>query len=139
MAAHDDPKTLGRARLSFARESDIDEFADMLTKFENGDITADQWRGLASASWPSGSGPVSVLISDRSGLGVLEAGQHFGWSRTSRSGGPRWPSVQMTGAPPVPFSHRRRPGYGSAAATRRWPTVWHPHGGNGNRWSNSWL
>ena len=34
MAAIDDPKTLGRARLSFAKESDIDEFADMLGKFE---------------------------------------------------------------------------------------------------------
>jgi len=46
MAAHDDPKTLGRARLSFAKESDIDEFADMLAKFESGEITSDQWRGF---------------------------------------------------------------------------------------------
>jgi sulfite reductase beta subunit-like hemoprotein len=46
MAAHDDPKTLGRARLSFAKASDIDEFADMLTRFENGAITADQWRAF---------------------------------------------------------------------------------------------
>jgi sulfite reductase (NADPH) hemoprotein beta-component len=46
MAAIDDPKTLGRARLSFAKESDIDEFADMLGKFERGEITADQWRGF---------------------------------------------------------------------------------------------
>ena len=46
MAAIDDPKTLGRARLSFAKESDIDEFADMLGKFERGDITPDQWRGF---------------------------------------------------------------------------------------------
>ena len=41
MAAHDDPQTLGRARLSFAKESDIDEFASMLAKFESGEITAD--------------------------------------------------------------------------------------------------
>jgi sulfite reductase (NADPH) hemoprotein beta-component len=46
MAAIDDPKTLGRARLSFAKESDIDEFADMLAKFESGEITPDQWRGF---------------------------------------------------------------------------------------------
>ena len=46
MAAHDDPKTLGRARLSFAKESDIDEFTDMLAKFESGEITPDQWRGF---------------------------------------------------------------------------------------------
>jgi sulfite reductase beta subunit-like hemoprotein len=46
MAAHDDPKTLGRARLSFAKESDIDEFADKLAKFERGEITADEWRAF---------------------------------------------------------------------------------------------
>ncbi len=37
-------KTLGRARLPFSREADIDEFAATLDKFERGDITADQWR-----------------------------------------------------------------------------------------------
>jgi len=46
MAALDDPKTLGRTRLSFAREADIDEFADTLARFENGDITPDQWRAF---------------------------------------------------------------------------------------------
>lgn len=46
MAAHDDPQTLGRARLSFASEADIDQFADMLGKFERGEITADEWRGF---------------------------------------------------------------------------------------------
>ena len=46
MAAIDDPRTLGRARLSFAKESDIDEFADMLGKFERGEITPEQWRGF---------------------------------------------------------------------------------------------
>jgi sulfite reductase (NADPH) hemoprotein beta-component len=46
MAVQDDPKTLGRARLTFARESDIDEFADRLAKFESGEITADQWRAF---------------------------------------------------------------------------------------------
>jgi sulfite reductase (NADPH) hemoprotein beta-component len=39
-------KTLGRARLSFAREADIDEFAATLDKFERGDLTADQWRAF---------------------------------------------------------------------------------------------
>jgi hypothetical protein len=33
MAALDDPKTLGRTRLSFADERDIDEFADLLRQF----------------------------------------------------------------------------------------------------------
>jgi sulfite reductase (NADPH) hemoprotein beta-component len=44
MAAHDDPRTVGRARLSFATEADIDEFAQTLGRFERGEITADQWR-----------------------------------------------------------------------------------------------
>jgi sulfite reductase (NADPH) hemoprotein beta-component len=46
MAAIDDPRTLGRARVSFAKESDVDEFADMLGKFERGEITPEQWRGF---------------------------------------------------------------------------------------------
>jgi sulfite reductase beta subunit-like hemoprotein len=40
----DHTSTVGRARLSFASEADIDEFAAMLAKFERGEITADQWR-----------------------------------------------------------------------------------------------
>ena len=46
MAATEDRDTLGRARLSFARTSDIDEFVDMLTKFERGDISPDEWRAF---------------------------------------------------------------------------------------------
>jgi sulfite reductase (NADPH) hemoprotein beta-component len=44
MAAVDDPKTLGRTRLSFASEADIDEFVATLEKFENGELGPDQWR-----------------------------------------------------------------------------------------------
>ena len=44
MAAVDDPKTLGRTRLSFASEADIDEFVATLEKFERGELTPDQWR-----------------------------------------------------------------------------------------------
>src|SRR5690242_3118252 len=43
-AMHQDLKTYGRARLSFALEADIDEFSSMLDKFERGVITPDQWR-----------------------------------------------------------------------------------------------
>jgi sulfite reductase beta subunit-like hemoprotein len=46
MAATEDRDTLGRARLSFARESDIDEFVDVLTRFERGEIGPDEWRGF---------------------------------------------------------------------------------------------
>ncbi len=41
---HKTSETFGRARLSFARETDIDEFADKLAQFERGEITPDDWR-----------------------------------------------------------------------------------------------
>jgi sulfite reductase beta subunit-like hemoprotein len=44
MAVTDDPKTLGRARLDFADERDIDEFVDMLGKLERHEITPEEWR-----------------------------------------------------------------------------------------------
>src|SRR5215468_12524403 len=44
MAAVDDQKTLGRARLDFASEHDIDEFVDVLGKYERGEISPDDWR-----------------------------------------------------------------------------------------------
>jgi sulfite reductase beta subunit-like hemoprotein len=44
MAAIDDVRTLGRARLDFASEHDIDEFVETLRKFESGEMPADQWR-----------------------------------------------------------------------------------------------
>src|SRR4029453_6550013 len=44
MAAIDDTRTLGRARLDFASEHDIDEFVATPRRFESGDMPADQWR-----------------------------------------------------------------------------------------------
>lgn len=41
-----DVTTMGRARLSFASEADIDEFADTLSRFESGEIGPDQWRAF---------------------------------------------------------------------------------------------
>ena len=42
----DDPKTFGRARLSFASEADIDEFVTTLERYERGEMTPDQWRAF---------------------------------------------------------------------------------------------
>jgi sulfite reductase (NADPH) hemoprotein beta-component len=42
----DDPRTLGRTRLSFASEADIDEFVATLERFERGDLTPEQWRAF---------------------------------------------------------------------------------------------
>src|SRR5436189_2857174 len=46
MPAVDDPKTFGRARLGFADEADVDEFAETLARFERGEIAPDQWRAF---------------------------------------------------------------------------------------------
>ena len=44
MSAMDDPRTLGRTRLSFANEEEIDEFVAMLDRFERGEMAPDKWR-----------------------------------------------------------------------------------------------
>src|SRR3954447_26221616 len=46
MSVVDDPKTFGRARLSFASEADIEEFVTTLERYERGEMTPDQWRGF---------------------------------------------------------------------------------------------
>ena len=46
MSVHETVNTHGRARLSFANEADIDEFVVMLEKYEQGEITPDQWRSF---------------------------------------------------------------------------------------------
>lgn len=44
MAVIDDAKVVGRAPLRFADERDIDQFVDMLEKYERGEITPLEWR-----------------------------------------------------------------------------------------------
>jgi sulfite reductase (NADPH) hemoprotein beta-component len=46
MSAHESLNTHGRARLSFANQADIDEFATMLERYEQGQITPEQWRAF---------------------------------------------------------------------------------------------
>ncbi len=46
MPAVEDPKTLGRARLSFADARDIEEFVSTLERYERGELTPDQWRAF---------------------------------------------------------------------------------------------
>src|SRR5690349_22528986 len=45
-SAHETVNTHGRARLSFAKTADIDEFVATLEKYERGEITPDQWRSF---------------------------------------------------------------------------------------------
>ena len=44
MAVGDEVGTIGREQLSFSNEQDITEFVETLQSYENGDITADDWR-----------------------------------------------------------------------------------------------
>ena len=44
MAVVENPMTFGRPRLDFAKQHDIDEFVDMLGKYERGDIAPEEWR-----------------------------------------------------------------------------------------------
>src|SRR5215470_9476825 len=44
MSAVDDPRTVGPARLTFANETEIDEFVSTLERYERGEITPDAWR-----------------------------------------------------------------------------------------------
>jgi sulfite reductase beta subunit-like hemoprotein len=43
-APHEDPTTLGPARLEFADEKDVDTFVAKLEAFESGALTSDDWR-----------------------------------------------------------------------------------------------
>ena len=44
MAVIDETKVVGRGSVDFASEQDIDEFVDMLGKYERGEISPDDWR-----------------------------------------------------------------------------------------------
>jgi sulfite reductase (NADPH) hemoprotein beta-component len=46
MARMQDRETLGRARLSFADEREVDEFVAVLGRFERGEIGPDEWRAF---------------------------------------------------------------------------------------------
>lgn len=46
MHTHADVRTLGRTRLSFADEAEIDEFVSVLARYEKGELTPDEWRAF---------------------------------------------------------------------------------------------
>ena len=76
MAAVDDPKALGRARLTFANEAEIDAFAEMLHRFERGEIAPDQWRAFRLAQGTYGQRQEGVhMVRAKIPQGVLDARQ----------------------------------------------------------------
>jgi sulfite reductase (NADPH) hemoprotein beta-component len=77
MVAVDDPKTLGRTRLSFADEAEIDEFVATLNKFERGELTPDQWRAyrLVRGTYGQRQQGDFAMLRVKIPQGVLDSGQ----------------------------------------------------------------
>jgi sulfite reductase (NADPH) hemoprotein beta-component len=77
MSAIDHSTEVGRGRLSFAHERDIDEFVDTLGKYERGEISAEDWRrfrllrGTYGQRQPEAVHMLRVKIPQ----GILTAGQ----------------------------------------------------------------
>jgi sulfite reductase (NADPH) hemoprotein beta-component len=63
MPAVEHVSTLGRTRLSFADEADIDEFVLTLERYERGELTPDQWRAfrLVRGTYGQRQSDVSML------------------------------------------------------------------------------
>jgi len=77
MAAGDDPRALGRARLSFADPADIDEFVGTLDAFERGDITPDAWRAfrLVRGTYGQRQEEDAQMLRVKIPQGILDAAQ----------------------------------------------------------------
>jgi len=90
MAVHDHPTTVGRTRESFAKQSDIDEFVDMLGKYERGEISGDDWRRFRLVRGTYGQRQVEDLhmLRIKAPQGIVTADQFYAladvadsWSR----------------------------------------------------------
>ena len=77
MAVVDDRETLGRARLSFAQEAEIDEFVTVLGQFERGEITPDQWRAyrLVRGTYGQRQAEDAQMLRVKVPQGILSAAQ----------------------------------------------------------------
>jgi sulfite reductase beta subunit-like hemoprotein len=77
MAIVDDPRTLGRTRLSFADEAEIDEFVTTLERFERGELPPDQWRAyrLVRGTYGQRQAADAQMMRIKIPQGILEAAQ----------------------------------------------------------------
>ena len=77
MEVVDDPKTYGRARLSFASEAEIDEFVATLDSFERGELSPDQWRQfrLVRGTYGQRQADDAQMLRVKIPQGVLDASQ----------------------------------------------------------------
>src|SRR5919199_634152 len=79
MSVVDDPKTFGRARLSFANEAEIDEFVATLERYERGELTPDQWRQfrLVRGTYGQRQADDAQMLRVKIPQGILTAHQLF--------------------------------------------------------------
>jgi len=77
MSVVDDPKTFGRARLSFASEAEIDEFVATLERYERGELTPEQWRAfrLVRGTYGQRQAADAQMLRVKIPQGVLSADQ----------------------------------------------------------------
>ena len=77
MAQLDDPRTLGRTRLSFANEAEIDDFVATLDRFERGELPADQWRAyrLVRGTYGQRQSGDAQMLRIKIPQGILDAAQ----------------------------------------------------------------
>src|SRR5207245_1574341 len=67
---------VGAGRVGFSDEKDIDAFVDMLERFENGDITPDEWRAFRLINGTYGQRQEGVfMIRVKIPQGVLNVAQ----------------------------------------------------------------
>jgi sulfite reductase beta subunit-like hemoprotein len=72
----DDSRVLGRERLTFADERDIDEFVETLQRFESGEIDAEAWRKFRLVRGTYGQRQDSVhMLRVKIPQGILTGGQ----------------------------------------------------------------
>src|SRR5437867_4033670 len=77
MAVVDDSRTLGRARLTFASETEIDEFVSTLERYERGELSADGWRAyrLVRGTYGQRQAEDAQMLRIKIPQGVLSANQ----------------------------------------------------------------
>src|SRR6187455_1909648 len=71
-----DANTMGRARLDFASEHDIDEFVNVLGKYERGEISPDDWRRYRLTRGTYGQRQDGVqMLRVKAPQGIVSSGQ----------------------------------------------------------------
>ena len=76
MAAIDETNVVGRGSVNFASEKDIDEFVDLLGKFERGEMAPDDWRRYRLTRGTYGQRQDGVqMLRVKAPQGVVSSGQ----------------------------------------------------------------